>query len=95
VLPLRFPEFGCSEELLQDLLPTETSTPIYELLGIVGSTDSKLLALRDRLAAAVTVYRQKCWSEAETGFQACFVLNPQDGPSGHDLAQLSPHLCSR
>jgi hypothetical protein len=95
VLPLRFPEFGCSEELLQDLLPTETSTPIHKLLGIVGSTDSKLLALRDRFAAALAAHRQEHWSEAEAGFQACLALNPQDGPSSYYLAQLSPHLCSR
>jgi hypothetical protein len=80
VLPLRFPEFGYSEELLQDLLPTETSTRIYELLGIVGSTDSKLLALRDRFAAALAAHRQEHWSEAEAGFQACLVAESPRWP---------------
>ena len=74
--------------------PHGSPTPIYELLGIVGSTDAELLALRDRFAAALAAYRQERWSEAETGFQACLALKPQDGPSGYYLAQLSQHLCS-
>lgn len=87
--PLRLPEFGRSEELLQNL-PTATPTPIYELLGIVSSTDSTLLDLRDRLAAALTAYRQQRWSEAETGFPACFVLKSPRRPQRSRFGVIEP-----
>ena len=59
--------------------------PIYELLGIAGSTDERLLELRDRFALALAAYREERWSEAEAKFQSCLDLVPEDGPSQYYL----------
>ncbi|NER84105.1 MAG: adenylate/guanylate cyclase domain-containing protein, partial [Leptolyngbya sp. SIO1D8] len=69
--------------------------PIYELLGMTGSTDTQQLALRDRFQTALSNYRSGIWSLAESQFQACLEWFPEDGPSQYYLAQLVQKLTGR
>ncbi len=62
--------------------------PIYELLGIVGSTDETVLVMRDRFHLALAAYQNRQWSKAKAGFQACLKLVPHDGPTQYYLKQL-------
>ncbi|MEM6255773.1 MAG: adenylate/guanylate cyclase domain-containing protein [Cyanobacteria bacterium P01_D01_bin.156] len=62
-----------------------TPEPIYELLGIVGSTDNRLLMLRDCFQTALEIYRGRSGEEAISRFEACLAIIPNDGPSKYYL----------
>ena len=70
-----------------ELLPGTGPEPIFELLGVAGSTEPLLLELRDRFVVALTAYRQQCWSEATVKFLACLELAPHDGPANYYLSR--------
>ena len=74
------------------LSTTSAPEPIYELLGIAGSTDEQLLQLRDRFQVALSAYREQRWSEAEAKFRACLEFAPKDGPSCYYLRQIEAQL---
>lgn len=61
--------------------------PIYELLGVTGSTDNIQLQLRECFQIALAAYRDHRWSEATNRFLACLEIAPTDGPSAYYLAQ--------
>lgn len=65
--------------------------PIYELLGITGSTDEGVLVMRDRFHAALASYRAQQWAEAEADFRFCLQHIPDDGPSCYYIAKLREH----
>ena len=54
---------------------------IHELLGYTGEVDAVVLELRDCFARALQAYRASNWLEAQTGFQQCLQIVPNDGPS--------------
>lgn len=62
-------------------LPGLDPAPVYELLGLVGSTPAPLLTLRDQFQTGLAAYRQGQWTEAEAAWEHCLALVPQDGPS--------------
>ncbi|MEO0985193.1 MAG: adenylate/guanylate cyclase domain-containing protein [Cyanobacteria bacterium J06639_14] len=66
--------------------------PIYELLGITGSTDERLLQLNDYFQAARSAYQEQRWSEAEAKFQKCLEFVPEDGPSRYYMAKIESQL---
>lgn len=66
--------------------------PIYELMGIAGSTDERLLALRNGFAKALLAYRAEQWAEAQAQFRACLAEVPEDGPSRYYLQQIDARL---
>ncbi len=54
---------------------------VFEVLGRKGAVDASTLALRERFATGLAAYRRQAWSEAETEFQGCLAVAPQDGPA--------------
>ncbi|MDV3351877.1 adenylate/guanylate cyclase domain-containing protein [Leptothoe sp. ISB3NOV94-8A] len=68
---------------------------IYELLGIAGSTDHKLILLRDCFQTALEVYRNMSGEEAISRFQACLDIVPDDGPSTYYLNLITSSSSSK
>src|SRR5215813_6268158 len=62
---------------------------IFELLGSVGSVDSKLLEVRELYAKGLEAYRHRDWPAAEERFRSCLQLHPDDGPSHALLARIA------
>src|SRR5215813_3599525 len=62
---------------------------IFELLGSVGSVDSKMLEVRELYAKGLEAYRHRDWPTAEERFRSCLQLHPDDGPSHALLARIA------
>lgn len=71
------------------LIENKPPEPIYELLGILGYTESILINLCSCFHSALMAYRTKNWSVAESLFRDCLALVPNDGPSAYYLAQIA------
>ncbi|NET49337.1 MAG: HAMP domain-containing protein [Merismopedia sp. SIO2A8] len=56
-------------------------TAIYELLDTVGNLTEQQETLRDRFQQGLTHYRQQEWDLAQTYFEACGAIAPNDGPT--------------
>ncbi|MBV8410387.1 MAG: adenylate/guanylate cyclase domain-containing protein, partial [Alphaproteobacteria bacterium] len=54
---------------------------IYEMLGLAGALSPERGALRDRFAAGLAAYRHQAWDEAQSHFEGCLAINPDDGPT--------------
>lgn len=57
------------------------SIHVFELLGLVGEVDAKVLKLRDRFESGLRCYRERDWDGAEGHFAACAELDPNDRPT--------------
>ncbi|MGA7179867.1 MAG: adenylate/guanylate cyclase domain-containing protein [Thiobacillaceae bacterium] len=57
------------------------SVQVFELLGMVGEVDDKMLKLRDRFETGLGCYRRRDWDGAEGHFAACAELDPDDRPT--------------
>src|SRR5262249_37744803 len=54
---------------------------VFDLLGRREQLGPERLALEERYAAALSLYRRRAWSEAEGAFRQCLEVAPEDGPS--------------
>ena len=61
---------------------------VFELLGRKGQLDAKMQELQARFAQGLQHYRQSDWAQAETAFEACLTLKPDDAPSKALLSRL-------
>ena len=57
------------------------SIHVFELLGLAGQVDAKILKLRDRFESGLQRYRERDWDGAEGHFAACAELDPNDRPT--------------
>src|SRR5262245_5909962 len=62
---------------------------IFELLGSIGSVDSRMLEVRELYAKGLEAYRHRDWPTAEERFRSCLQLHPDDGPSHALLARIA------
>lgn len=62
---------------------------IYELLGIAGNVDKKVMELRDGFEQGLAAYREKDRTKAGTLFESCLRINPEDGPSKYYMDKLN------
>ncbi len=51
---------------------------VFELLGRKGQLSRTVCEVRDRFEEGLTHYRNQQWERAESSFQACLTLDPQD-----------------
>ncbi|TLD72093.1 HAMP domain-containing protein [Phragmitibacter flavus] len=57
-------------------------TRLFELLGLPGEDGSSALReLVENFSTALSAFRQREWTSAETAFQHCLTLRPDDAPS--------------
>ena len=61
---------------------------VFELLGRKGQLDATMQELQGRFAQGLQHYRQSDWAQAETAFEACLTLKPDDAPSKALLSRL-------
>ncbi|HZC80660.1 MAG TPA: adenylate/guanylate cyclase domain-containing protein [Nitrospiraceae bacterium] len=61
---------------------------VYELLGRKGQLDQAVCELRDRFEEGLALYRNHQWERAQTCFEACLKLNPEDPPAKLFVARL-------
>jgi adenylate cyclase len=54
---------------------------IYEPLAPAGALDAKGRERLEGFAAALALYRKRCWPEAAAAFEALLGLEPEDGPA--------------
>jgi len=54
---------------------------VFELLARKGALAPAVAALRDAFEAALKLYREQKWDEAQRAFERCLALQPADGPS--------------
>lgn len=66
----------------------EKSIGVYELIGLPDQAEASR-ALREAFAAAVELFRNKDFTEAEKAFQHVQRISPQDGPSKFYLKHLT------
>jgi hypothetical protein len=67
---------------------------VFELLGRRGEVAAETLELAERYTAALALYRDRAWGEAEAAFRSCLELAPDDGPSRTMLERI-PALAAR
>jgi len=65
----------------------EKAVGVYELVAGVGQPDGSAEA-REAFAAALKLFREKRFDEAETAFHRVLALKPNDGPAKFYLARL-------
>jgi class 3 adenylate cyclase len=61
---------------------------VFELLGRKGQLDAAAQELQRRFAQGLQCYRQSEWNQAETAFEACLTVKPDDTPSQTLLLRL-------
>jgi len=54
---------------------------VFEIMGMKGMMNAKLLELREKFAEGLTAYRNRDWKNAQEAFKICLELSPNDGPS--------------
>jgi len=54
---------------------------VFELLGRKGQLDAAMQELQERFAQGLQQYRQREWGAAESVFEVCLKLKPDDAPS--------------
>ena len=62
---------------------------IFELLGRTGQLDSQTAKLREVYGAALALYREQKWREAEEAFRDCLKIKEHDGPSLEFLTRIA------
>jgi adenylate cyclase len=62
---------------------------IFELLGRTGQLDSQTAKLREVYGAALALYREQKWKEAEAAFRDCLKIKEHDGPSLEFLTRIA------
>ena len=54
---------------------------VFEIMGMRGMMNAKLMELREKFAEGLAAYRLRDWQKATHSFNNCLELNPVDGPS--------------
>jgi adenylate cyclase len=54
---------------------------VFEVMGMKGMMNSKLMDLREKFAEGLAAYRSRDWKNAREAFNACLEGNPEDEPS--------------
>ncbi len=54
---------------------------VFEIMGMKGMMNTKLMELKEKFAEGLAAYRSRDWKNALQAFNACHVINPDDGPS--------------
>ncbi|MGD1906181.1 MAG: adenylate/guanylate cyclase domain-containing protein [Leptolyngbyaceae cyanobacterium] len=71
-----------------ELALADQPTPVYELLGTIGTLGEQGQTLCDQFEQGLVAFRAQDWAQARDRFQSCLELQPEDGPSQYYLAQL-------
>ena len=72
-----------------DLVTVFGKVRIYELLARAGQLDSPTAKLREVYGAALALYREQKWKEAEGAFRECLKIKEHDGPSLEFLTRIA------
>jgi adenylate cyclase len=54
---------------------------VFEIMGMKGMMNARLMELREKFAEGLTAYRSMDWKTALDAFKACLEIIPDDGPS--------------
>ena len=54
---------------------------VFEIMGMKGMMSAELMDLKEKFAQGLAAYRSRDWKNALQAFNACHVINPDDGPS--------------